>query len=269
MPDPRLPLVIEPRELEAQLGRPDLLIIDLTWPEQYHVPGSVFLDYSQLVAARPPVMGLLPDENHLRKMLSGLGLTPETHVVAYDEEGGGKAARLFWTLDLVRHPHYSLLNGGLHAWANEGHPLTDELVSRPITDYPLSSLDMTPLADRAFILEHLNDPSVILLDARSPEEYSGQKRFAAKGGHIPGAVNLEWTQGMDLHRNARLKPVNELRKLLEAKGVTSDKTIITYCQTHHRSSFTYFMLRVAGYPHVKGYPGSWSDWGNHPETPVE
>jgi thiosulfate/3-mercaptopyruvate sulfurtransferase len=93
--------------------------------------------------------------------------------------------------------------------------------------------------------------------------------FAKRGGHIPGAVNIEWTDAMDKQHDLRLKPENELRQLLESKGITPDKMIVMHCQTHHRSAHTYILLKSLGYEKIKGYPGSWSDWGNEPNTPIE
>src|SRR5690606_20502838 len=123
--------------------------------------------------------------------------------------------------------------------------------------------------DKDYVLAHLNDPNVVLVDARTPEEYVGSLKRAARGGHIPGAVNFNWTDAMDPERQLRLKDAGELRRAFEALGVTPDKEIITYCQTHHRSSHTYVTLRALGYPRVKAYAGSWSEWGNLPDTPIE
>ncbi len=267
------PLLLEPDQLEARLGETNLLVVDLGRAEIYHqlhIPGAVFLDYPRITAMRPPVGGLLPDERQLSDTLSEIGLTPETHVVAYDDEGGGKAARLLWTLEAIGHHRYSLLDGGLHAWANERHPLSREPARPTRSDYRARILpDRPPVADADFVLRHLGDPSVVLLDARAPEEYSGERLFARRGGHIPGAVNLEWTEGMDRERNLRLKHAEELKRQLEALDITPDKTVVAYCQTHHRSALSWFMLKALGYPDVKGYEGSWSDWGNRPDTPIE
>lgn len=271
MPTPELPLIVEAADLEKQLGAENLLVVDLCTPgvyEENHIPGAVHLDYSAIVRNQPPVMGLLPDECQLSQVLSAIGLTPETHVVAYDNEGGGKASRLLWTLQLTGHKYMSLLNGGLHAWLDEHRPLSDETPEIRPTNYPLS-YDKSLIAERQYILAHLDDEHVVVLDARSPGEYSGTDVRAQRGGHIPGAVNLEWTEAMDRARKLRLKPAADLRQMYQAIGVTPDKEIIAYCQTHHRSAFTFIVLQSLGYTRLKGYPGSWSDWGNDPETPIE
>ena len=267
-----LPTVIEPEALESVLGQEGLLVIDLCKTEtyvQYHIPGAVHLDYGRIVHVARPSMGLIPDDEALSGVFSAIGLSPEHHVVAYDDEGGGRACRLLWTLDVLGHRHLSLLNGGLHAWANEGHPLTNEVPAITPGRYAARRSNQAIVASRQYILEHLDDPRVVLLDTRTPEEYSGAKAFAARAGHIPGAVNMDWTLAMDPQRNLRLRAEPELRELLSARGVEADKTVVVYCQTHHRSAHTAVMLKALGYPDVKGYPGSWSDWGNAEDTPVE
>lgn len=267
-----LPLLLEPEALEPLLGDPTLLLVDLSRGEihaQYHLPGAIHLDYSRIVRTAPPVGGLLPDAAQLSEALSAIGLMPERHVVAYDDEGGGKACRLLWTLEALGHRRYSLLNGGLHAWANEGHPLTREPARPARSTYQARLVNAgTVVADTAYILVHLADDSHALLDARSAAEYHGLKRYSARGGHIPGAVNLDWTETMDQGRNLRLKPAAELRRQLEGLGITPDKEVVAYCQTHHRSAHTWFMLHWLGY-RAKGYAGSWSDWGNREDTPIE
>lgn len=270
MTDAQLPLLIEAEQLQAYLESPDILIVDLCNHNVYaqtHIPGSVHLDYAKIVAAKPPVMGLLPDAETLRQLFSSMGLTPEKHVVAYDDEGGGRSARLIWTLDAVGHTRYSMLNGGLHAWLKEARPTVNTEHHHPTSEYPLQ-IDNTPVANRNYILSQLEKDDVVLLDSRSPEEYRGEKKLAAHAGHIPGAVNMDWFLVMDKERNMRLRPEAELRKLLTERGISKDKTVVTYCQTHHRSALTYFVLKLLGYPNIKGYPGSWSDWGNSDDTPI-
>lgn len=265
------PRLLEPAQLAQRLDAAGLLVVDLCRPQIYaamHVPGAVHLDYTAIVASRPPVGGLLPEPAALAAALSGIGLTPEHHVVAYDDEGGGKAARLLWTLDVLGHHRYSLLDGGLHAWADEGHPL-EEGSATPAPSAYEAHIGEAHRADRDYILARLGDPDVVLLDTRTPEEYRGERRLAQRGGHIPGAVNMDWVRLLDPARNLRLQPEPALGELLDALGVRREREIIAYCQTHHRSAHTYVVLRALGFERVRGYPGAWSEWGNLPDTPVE
>ena len=271
MVQPLLPLIVEPEELVRNLDAENLLIVDLCRPETYaqtHVPGAVHVDYAQIVAARPPAMGMLPGEAQLSEVFSGIGLTPDRHVVAYDDEGSGRASRLLWTLDVIGHSRYSLLNGGLHAWLNDRDPVSSGEVHRPRSQYTVKFRG-TAVADKNYIVSHLHDPNVVFVDTRTPAEYRGETRRAERVGHIPGAVNFDWVNAIDQTRSLRLKPAHELKQILSQLGVTPDKEVIAYCQTHHRSAHTYIVLKSLGYPRVRGYPGSWSEWGNSPETPIE
>ncbi len=268
---PLLPLIVEPEELEQQLGAENLLIVDLCpleLHEDAHIPGAVHLDRNRLVAGTKPAVGDLPSEQRLDEILSSLGITADTHVVAYDDEGGGWAGRLLWTLDVLGHPHFSLLNGGICSWLTEGHPTSNEASERTPSHYHCARRGHG-WVDKEYIKRRLGDPSVAILDARSPAEYSGKDKRAQRGGHIPGAVNLNWVDAMDRARKLRLKREDVLRQMLADIGVTPDKEVIVYCQTHHRSSHTYIMLKALGFHDVKAYPGSWSEWGNSTDTPVE
>jgi thiosulfate/3-mercaptopyruvate sulfurtransferase len=268
---PILPPLIEPEQLALCLTDPALLVIDLCDLTSYtlrHIPGAIHLEYMDLLRVKPPAMGLLPQEAALSKVLSRLGLTPDRHVVAYDDEGNGRACRLLWTLATLGHNHASLLNGGIDAWSTAEEPLETQIRSHACSDYQALIRNHQAIADKDYILARLGQPDVVLLDTRTPSEYAGLVIRAARCGHIPGAVNLHWTSAMDMQRQLRFQPDPILRKLFEWRGVTPDKEVIVYCQTHHRSSHTYWVLRYLGYPRVRGYPGAWSEWGNDPELPV-
>jgi thiosulfate/3-mercaptopyruvate sulfurtransferase len=266
-----LPVILEPDELEAVLGHEDLVIADVCRAECYasdHLPGAIHIEYGQLVAASSPVHGLLPDTAYLEQLFSANGISNNSHVVAYDDEGGGKSARLLWTLAAMGHTRFSLLNGGYHSWANEGHPLTEK-PARPTPATFKAHPTSEPVAERDYILQNLNNPNLALLDARSKEEFEGTRLMAARGGHIPGAKNWDWMELKVSTNNQRLIPVEQMQQALAERGITTDKEVVVYCHTHHRSSLTYITLKALGYEKLKGYPGSWSDWGNRMDTPVE
>ncbi len=264
-------LIIEPEELGSLLHDPDVVIVDLCKAKQYrkaHIPGAHYINYPDIIHIEKPVMGLLPSEQQFSKLVSSLGISENSHVVAYDDEGGGCASRFIWTLHVFGHTKTSLLNGGLFSWANEGHPLTKDIPEKTASYYTLVNTGNYTVGS-SYIMQHLDDQHMALLDARSLPEYNGDKKYANRGGHIPGARHYEWTEAMDRAHNLRLLPVDSIQQRLDQLGLTKDKEIIVYCQSHHRSAFSYVMLRALGYEDVKGYPGSWSEWGNRDDTPVE
>ena len=271
MEKPLLPLIVEPKELEDKISIKELLIVDLNEPSVYergHIPRAINLPFTSLIAPRPPAMGTIPNAESLSSTLSSIGLDTGRHVVAYDSEGTGKASRFLWTLDVVGHPKISLLNGGFHSWAGEGYPLEIEINASKPSEFR-AKIGNTALAGKDYILDHLGDDEVVILDCRSPAEYKGEDLRASRGGHIPGAINFDWMLAVDRDRNFRLKEAEEINKLLIQLGVTPDKEVIMHCQTHHRSSHTYLVLKSLGYKKIKGYDGSWSEWGNDPGVPIE
>ena len=267
------PIILEPKAVNSMISEDNVLLIDLCQAETYiqnHVPDAVFLDYSWIVTSQKPRMGLLPDIGQLARILTAYGIDADTHVIAYDDEGGGRACRFLWTLQTIGQQRLSLINGGIGAWTAEGLEL-DQQIHFP---YALAqNREITYrnelIADKDLIQAQLNDSNTVILDARSTPEFNGIKVFAARGGHIPGAVHYEWTNAMDKNNNLKLKDSEQIKHDLAELGITPDKNIICHCQSHHRSAHTCIVLNSLGFNNVQGYPGSWSDWGNDPNTPID
>lgn len=264
-----LPLVIEPADLASRLDADELILVDLSPAARYaegHIPGARWIDSKRTQNTRLPAPGLLPERAQLETLFAELGHRPDAVYVVYDDEGGGWAGRFIWLLDVIGHSRSHFLNGGLQAWMSEGRELSQASPAAATGQISLELRD-APTASRAYLQSRLGAADLAIWDARSPAEFRGEKLLAARGGHVPGAINLEWTAGMDPQRGLRIRA--DMAEVLEELGITRDKEVITHCQTHRRSGFTYLVARALGYPRVKAYAGSWSEWGNLPDTPIE
>ena len=264
----KLPLFVDAEQLHDVLGLPHVQIVAVDPAGDYaraHIPGALQIDMPDFTTSAPPVAGLLPDEAALAEALSDAGLRNDAHIVAYDRVGDGQAARLLYTLDVMGHSDLSLLDGGLAAWHEAGFELED---GQPQAGRSAFEVTRQPdgIADRAWIEQHLDDNHVRFLDVRSAAEYAGADVRSARGGHIPGAISLDWLHFKDAR--GRLRPRAELLEILSQHGVDSQCDITAYCQSHVRSSYAYLVLKYLGYPQVRGYPGAWSEWGNVDDTPV-
>ncbi|MEM1229274.1 MAG: rhodanese-like domain-containing protein [Pseudomonadota bacterium] len=263
----------EPQALaDAQAALGDtLLLVQVTSAEtfaQAHPPGAVLVEPAELVSGEPPATGKLPSAERIAAVLERIGYSPERQVVALDDEGGGWAGRLLWTLDCIGRRDWGYLNGGLHAWHGAGLPLVNGPCTATPANAPVTvTIDRSPIADQAEVLAAIDDPEVQIWDVRSAAEHAGLRRAAARVGHIPGALNTDWLLLQDPDRQYRL--LEDLPGFLAEAGLEpASKAIITHCQTHHRSSLSYLVGRLLGFHSIRAYDGSWSEWGNDPNTPI-
>ncbi|WP_415892382.1 sulfurtransferase [Neptuniibacter sp. PT8_73] len=267
-----LPLSVEAQTLHQHLDDPQVLVIDLSSEENYlagHIPGAIHLAPSRLLNGEKPVPNTVPTKEKLAALYNELGITPDTWVVAYDDQKGPWAGRFMWTLNILGHQNCSVLNGQFDAWKQAGLAI-EQQKNQPSPSNHEINYDDCLLADADYILSHLDDANCTIWDARSAAEYSGEKVInAQKGGHIPGAKHFEWTDCLISDSDLRLKPKEELLSLLAEAGINPDNTIITHCQTHRRSGLTYWVAKHLGFENIRCYDGSWFEWGNLPNTPVE
>lgn len=273
-------LLIAPEELAAQIEAASPaagaaasvdtpLVIDLRPAEAWataHVPGAVHLDIFgvSLIDSDPaPLRAFLWILEHL---LASRGVSLSRRVVVYDEKSGMRAARALWALEYFGHEHTRMLDGGFGAWQAEGHPVSTQPVAPVGTSWTGTRVDER-LASYADVLARLDAPDAVVLDTRSEGEYFGTTVRAARGGCIPGAVRVEWTD--NLRADGTFKSADELRAMYEPAGVTPDKEVFTYCQGGYRAAHGYLALRLLGYPRVRNYVGSWKEWGDRLELPVQ
>ena len=257
--------------VEAEAFEPDssLLVVHVAEAPAFaagHIPGSVHVAPAELVGGLPPATGRLPDPERLNELFGRLGYRPDLEIVAYDDEGGGWGGRFLWTLDVIGHRRWRYLNGGIQAWVAAGRPVERGAGRQPSPTSVALDIDSSPVAEAEDVLRAIDDPEQVIWDVRSLAEYRGERRAAQRAGHVPGAVHLDWLDLKNPRDRQRLAP--DVETLLGQRGITADKAVITHCQTHHRSGLSYLVGRLLGFPRIRAYHGSWSEWGNRSDLPV-
>jgi len=256
-------------ELKSRLSDPRLVLMDMRPPEAYangHIPDARSFDIFgiSLIDTRPePLDAFLWMIEHL---IQAKGVNSDSTVVLYDDVAGMRSARLFWFLEYFGHDDVHMLNGGFNAWRDAGLPVTQEATIPKGGNFKMNRrADRLATADD--VLQKLNNPSAVIVDTRSDAEYTGQLVRSRRGGAIPGAVHLEWTNNLDA--KGFFKSAEELTKMYAERKITLEKEVIPHCQGAYRSAHTYVALRLIGYPNVRNYLGSWGEWGNREDLPIE
>lgn len=271
-------VLVETEWLAQHLTDPSLRLVESNEdPELYaqgHIPGAIHIRWK--TDLQDPVRRDWVSREELEGLLGSRGIGNEHTIILYGDRNNWFATYTFWLLQYYGVENLKILNGGRQKWVAEGRPLTTEVPQCPPTTFRAKDPDPALRAFRDEILRRLEDPALALVDVRSPQEYHGElvappgypQEGAQRAGHIPGAVNIPWTQ--NVREDGTFKSVEELRALYGSVGITPDKEVVAYCRIGERSSLTWFTLSVLlGYPKVKNYDGSWTEWGSLVGVPVE
>ena len=234
-----------------------------------HIPGAVHCDWSRDLSAPPPASGypryMLLGPAEFARAMSRLGIGNDTQVIGYDAEGGHHAARLWVALRRYGHDNMAVMEGGIQKWQREGRPLEPgEVTAKPASFVPHPRDGVLASKDEVLAAVRTGDPW--LLDVRRDSEFTGEEKRAARGGHIPGAVNILWKDA--LKDDWMLKDADELEEFYTNAGFGPETSTVTYCQAGVRAAFTHLVLTALGHDDVRTYDGSWEEWGNDPALPI-
>ena len=241
-----------------------------------HIPGAVEVDWT--TDLNDPLRRDYLGKEGFEALASRIGITPETLCVFYGDKNNWWAAYALWVFHLFGHTNARIMDGGRLKWVQEGRPMTRERPDYPATRYIAPERDdQTARAFRDQVLQHV-ETRLPLIDVRSPAEFSGERLHmedypnegALRGGHIPGARNVPWSRALN-PQDGTFKPATELRLIYEEEqGLSPDDEVIVYCRIGERSSHTWFVLSyLLGFPNVRNYDGSWTEWGNSVGMPIE
>jgi thiosulfate/3-mercaptopyruvate sulfurtransferase len=242
--------------------------------DEGHIPGAVKLHWRDDL--QDPVERDLVDKPTFERLMGERGISNESTVVLYGDKNNWFAAYAYWYLKIYGHQDVRILDGGRTKWIDEGRDVTKDVPSPEATEYKASERDESIRARRDAVQQGIGEDSKALVDVRSPQEYSGElvsppgyeQEGAQRAGHIPTAASIPWAQAV--RDDGTFKPADELRELYEGKGVTPEKEVTAYCRIGERSAHTWFVLReLLGYDTVKNYDGSWTEWGNLVDVPIE
>ena len=250
----------------------DVVIIDIRKPEDYaagHLPGALNYSYKELQVEKDGVKGLIPPADQIAAKLSSLGVSSSDTIIIYDHIKNLWASRLLWTLDVYGHENARLMDGSLALWEAEGKAIDTVVPTPSSSTYDFSSepnLNLIISLEEA--LATIGDPSKLVVDTRSADEYAGRDVRAERGGHIPESIHLKWTQ--NVAEDGTFLSADELSKMYGSANINSDQEIATLCQTAVRATHSWFVLTdLLGYEDVAVYDGSWTEWGNREDTPID
>ncbi len=271
-------VLVETDWVAGHLNDPNLRLIEVDVdPASYatgHVPGAVGWNWK--TDTQDILRRNIPSIEALEKLLSRSGIGKDTTVIFYGDSNNWFAAYAFWMLNYYGYANARLMNGGRVKWVAENRPLTTQ--PPVIKPFPIKvkKTQAEIRAMRDYVLKSVEGKKAVLVDVRSPKEYSGEllapenlpQEGAQRGGHIAGAVNIPWAQAVK--EDGTFKSPQELKALYESKGVTPNKEVIAYCRIGERSAHTWFVLKyLLGYPKVRNYDGSWTEWGSLVDVPIE